>query len=233
MNKPVAFVIGSSGLLGPIWTNTLQDEGYSVCGIDPPLLDVRRDYKEIGITLDLLARTWGVPELVLYNAGVDAPPSDGATSDFWTDGDIMAVNYFGAKKVLRWTIGSWGLFSDGKPRRIIVIGSLMGSVAADHRNYPPGFDKPVDYGASKRALLGLVVNLATRHAPKNVLVNMMSFAGVEGKGITGDFAAKYLPKVPMGRFATPDDCANALRMMVMQTYLTGQEVLFDGGYTKW
>ena len=106
-----------------------------------------------------------------------------------------------------------------------------GNVAADYRNYPDNFDKPVDYGASKAACLSLVRNLAVRGAKNRVLVNQLSFGAVVNPQHSPEFKRKFLKNVPLDRFLTKEDVSNALIGILGQTAMTGQQMLVDGGYT--
>jgi NAD(P)-dependent dehydrogenase (short-subunit alcohol dehydrogenase family) len=224
-----AVVTGTSGLLGPIWVETLRELGCTVAGIDYPQCDISNQDELDEFTNAILAVY--TPDILIHNAGVDAPPSKGATANFWGEKYIMDVNYFGGVAFVK---AFWDAMKKKEGiKHVIFIGSLLGNVAADHRNYSEGFDKPVTYGSSKRALYALVQNLATRGASHNILVNMLSFSMVDGKGITDEFKGKYLKNVPMGRPIYKDDLKRALVGLLIQSYKTGKEDLIDGGYTAW
>jgi len=227
LSGKTAIITGTSGNLGPIWKETLEQMGIKVFGIDLPKYDLSNP-DDISKAVFDYKKEFSTPDIIICNAGLDNPP--GSDANFWGSKKIMNVNFYGHKFLIKF------LWDDLKEKdglkHIIFIGSLLGNVAADHRNYTPPFDKPVDYGASKRALFALTQNLATRGAPYNILVNMLSFAAVQGNQ-SEDFKQKYLKNVPMGRMATKDDCQRALMGMLIQTYLIGKEILFDGGYTAW
>lgn len=224
---------GKNGLLGPIWVETLEQAGAEVEIMDLPEVDLTKEH-----TIKLFADNYlcsGVPDILIHNSGIDTPPAEGIKSDLWgpdgLDGKkVMDVNYFGGKRFVKYF---WEKMKQKEGvKHIIFIGSLLGNVAADHRNYKD-FDKPVDYGASKRALYALTQNLATRGAPYNILVNMISFSMVDGKGIAEEFKQKFLSKLPIGRPIYKDDLQRALMGVLIQTYINGQQILFDGGYTTW
>jgi NAD(P)-dependent dehydrogenase (short-subunit alcohol dehydrogenase family) len=218
---------GINGLLGPIWTEELIKYNFDPVYVwDLPEVDItQKEY------LEDIADQCITPRVIIHNSGIDAPPTEGAKSNFWGDPKIMDVNFFGAINVIR---PFWERMKQLEGiKHIIFIGSLLGNVAADHRNYENGFDKPCTYGASKAALRNLVLNLATRGAHYNILVNMLSFSMVDGKGITDSFKTKYLRNVPMGRPIYKEDCIQALSGILAQTYMTGQEIKIFGGYDCW
>jgi len=221
---------GRNGLLGPIWVETLEQAGAEVEIIDLPEVNLKSG-SQVKFWADNYIPGLGVPDIIIHNAGIDAPPAKDAKSDFWGNTEIMDVNYHGGVRVIK---EFWERMKKKEGvKHIIFIGSLLGNVSADHRNYANGFDKPVTYGASKRALYALTQNLATRGAPYNILVNMLSFSMVEGKGITDEFRQKFLKSVPLGRPIYKDDLQRALMGLLIQSYITGQEVKFFGGYDCW
>jgi NAD(P)-dependent dehydrogenase (short-subunit alcohol dehydrogenase family) len=220
-----ALLVGSSGNLGPVWLEALESSGVTVLAPDLTELDV-----EVPGSIENYVRVCRtkkeIPEIIIYNAGIDNPPN--STSDMWGSRRIMDVNYFGAQDVCE---AFWELFKRWGGH-IIFIGSIFGSVSPDHRNYPAGFDKPAMYGASKAALGELTRHLATRGAPFGIRVNMLSLAAFDS-GQEETFKRKYLRSVPMQRMAQADDYKWALIGLLMQTYMTGHEMMVDGGYTAW
>ena len=122
---------------------------------------------------------------------------------------------------------------------IINIGSLYASVAPDSRFYDhipsnPPFLKPPAYGASKAAVVNLTRYLATLWASSGVRVNSLSPGGVLGRQ-DDDFKRKFCARVPMGRMATEDDLRGPLLFLASEAsaYVTGTELVVDGGFTAW
>ena len=122
---------------------------------------------------------------------------------------------------------------------IIYIGSLYASVSPDERFYDhiksdPPFLKPPAYGASKAAVVNLTRYLATLWAPHGVRVNALSPGGVLG-GQDEDFKRKFCSRVPLGRMADAQDLRGPLVFLASQasSYVTGIELIVDGGFTAW
>ena len=90
------------------------------------------------------------------------------------------------------------------------------------------------YGASKAAVVNLTRYLATLWAPHGVRVNALSPGGVLG-GQDEEFKRKFCRRVPMGRMATAEDLRGPLLFLASQAsaYVTGTELVVDGGFTAW
>lgn len=86
------------------------------------------------------------------------------------------------------------------------------------------------YSSSKAALLNATISLAREMAPE-VTVNGISPGVVDWPDdLTLDQREEYLLKVPLRRAGTPQDVANLVHFLVTEgTYITGQNILLDGG----
>lgn len=94
--------------------------------------------------------------------------------------------------------------------------------------------KPVSYSAVKGALLMLTKYLATYWADKNVRVNALSPGGVYD-GQPEDFVKKLANLIPMARMAKVDEYKGAILFLVSDasSYMTGSNLIVDGGRTTW
>ena len=225
LDGQTALLVGSTGNLGPIWKAALEAAGATVYATMNDV-DVRIAHSIEGLK-GAMKRGYGMPDIIVYNAGVDHTP--GSAGGLWTEGDIMNVNYMGARRVCE---AFWPELKKKHESQILFIGSMYGSMASNPNNYADGFDKPLDYGASKAALVNMAKNLAVRGAPYGIRVNVLSPAGIENDQ-DENFKRKYLKSMPMGRMAQPEDMKRALVGILTQTYLTGHEIVVDGGYTAW
>jgi NAD(P)-dependent dehydrogenase (short-subunit alcohol dehydrogenase family) len=119
---------------------------------------------------------------------------------------------------------------------IITIASMLGMVAAEERLYPArglaGF-RP-NYFFVKAGVVGYSRFLATAYAARNIRVNCISPGGVEANPPRTD-AAAFIERVPMKRLASPDDMKGAVVYLASDAsaYVTGQNLVVDGGYTAW
>ena len=184
----------------------------------------------------------GVPGILVNNAGIDRPPASNDESYRLEDiplkenREIFEINTLGLFQTAqvfgsRMTKAGYG--------SIINIGSLYAGVSPDARFYDhiqddPPFLKPPAYGASKAAVVNLTKYLATHWAAQGVRVNALSPGGVLGDQ-DEQFKEKFCARVPMGRMAVSDDLYGPLLFLASRasTYVTGTELIVDGGFTAW
>lgn len=117
---------------------------------------------------------------------------------------------------------------------IILVGSIYGMLGPDLRLYegtPMG--NPAAYAASKGGLLQLSRWLATALAP-SIRVNMISFGGIE-RGQPETFQTRYIDHTPMKRMGTEEDAKGAAVFLAsdLSAYVTGQNIVVDGGWSAW
>lgn len=117
---------------------------------------------------------------------------------------------------------------------IINILSIYGLVAPDNRLYEgTSMGNPAAYGASKGGLLQLTRYLATEMAPR-VRCNAITPGGVE-RGQPRSFRDQYIARTPLGRMAVEEDFKGAAAFLASDAsaYVTGQNIVVDGGWTAW
>ncbi len=88
------------------------------------------------------------------------------------------------------------------------------------------------YAASKAGLLGLMHSLAASLAPHGVTVNAVAPALIADTGMLpgGPGAERELvSRIPVGRLGKPEDVVEAIMMLVVNSYMTNQTLLVDGG----
>ncbi|HXK19235.1 MAG TPA: SDR family oxidoreductase [Polyangiaceae bacterium] len=124
---------------------------------------------------------------------------------------------------------------------IVNVASDLGLIAPDQRIYRrPGLApdeqpvKPVTYSVVKGGLVMLTKYLATYWADAGVRVNALCPGGVYA-GQPGDFVEKLTQLIPMGRMARKDEYRAALVFLCSDasSYMTGSNLVIDGGRTCW
>jgi NAD(P)-dependent dehydrogenase (short-subunit alcohol dehydrogenase family) len=259
----VAIVTGICGRLGQIWARALLEAGADVVGLDideegnvlSNLGDLapgsgrfmrlsadvtcRASLQE---ALDSFGAAFGSPSILVNNAGIDSPPSVEAGS--WLFENVPAelsetafdVNALGV--LLACQVYGAEMVTNGHGS-IINIGSLYDVVAPDPRVYEhialdPPFLKPPAYGMSKAAVTALTRYLATLWGSSCIRVNTLSPGGVLGDQDSA-FREKFVARVPMRRMATSEDLTGPLLFLAsdLSRYVTGIELVVDGGYVCW
>lgn len=121
---------------------------------------------------------------------------------------------------------------------IVLICSTYGLVGPDQRIYEregqPKQYKPVFYSVTKAGVLGLVRYLATYYAGTSIRVNALTPGGVYNQHDEG-FVRSYAARTVMGRMANADEMNGALLFLASDasSYMTGGNLIVDGGWTAW
>lgn len=117
---------------------------------------------------------------------------------------------------------------------VILMASIYGIVGPDMRLYDgTTMTNPAGYGVSKGGLLQLMRFLATTLAPY-VRVNSISPGGIM-RSQPASFQDRYVSRTPLARMATEEDIKGAVTYLAsdLSNYVTGHNLVVDGGWTAW
>lgn len=151
---------------------------------------------------------------------------------------IMSVNIDGMFLVAQ-AVGQQ-MIRQGTGGSVIQTASIYGIRGSDKRIYEGSFylgrqiNNPAVYSTSKAAVVGLTKYLAAYWAEQGIRVNTLTPAGVES-GQNEAFKARYSARVPLGRMARADEVVGALIYLASDasSYVTGQNIIVDGGLSAW
>jgi NAD(P)-dependent dehydrogenase (short-subunit alcohol dehydrogenase family) len=158
--------------------------------------------------------------------------------DLATWRQIMAVNIDAMFLVAQ--AAAKQMINQGQGGSIIQTASIYGIMGPDQRIYEGSYymnrpiNTPAVYSASKASVVGLTKYLATYLAPHGIRVNTITPGGVES-GQNSTFHEKYSNRVPLGRMAKAEEMVGALIYLASDaaSYVTGQNLVIDGGLSAW
>lgn len=188
--------------------------------------DVSRE-ADVQAAVTATQSTFG-PIQVLVNAAATTDPNGSVLEISPTDWDrVFAVNVMGAYLMSRAVLPAMIASGGGS---IIHIASQLGRVGAPAR---------AAYCASKGALIQLAKAMAVDHAAQNVRVNALSPGAIETRRMVvryGDMeTARRVagPKHLLNRLGQPEEIAQAALFLASDaaSFMTGADMLVDGGYT--
>lgn len=140
--------------------------------------------------------------------------------------NMMAVNLIAPIKLLRGFVGEMKKKKYGK---IVNIGSIWAVVSKSGRCV---------YSATKNGIHGVTNTLAIELAPYNILVNTVcpgfTLTELTRKNNSAEQIDEICKEIPMGRMAEPEEMAEIVYFLCSEanTYLTGQKITVDGGFSE-
>lgn len=242
----VAIVTGAAQGIGRRTAQVLGEAGYKLLLLDrqpceAALSDLRAagcevealigdltDEALIAQAVSLVKQLWGRADVLVNNAGISfiAPAETIEASAFR---HVLEVNLV-APFVLSRAFGSM-MLAQGEGN-IVNVASIAGLVGVSDRSI---------YNASKHGLVGLTRTLAGEWGGRGVRVNAVCPGWVKTEMDAADQAAgaaynddDITGRVPMGRFARPEDIARAILFLAdpaQSGFVNGHTLVVDGGWT--
>lgn len=241
LKNRIIIVTGGSGLIGKAIVSDIQQKGGFAINADIDVetnleagmiyMDITDD-KSITDGIDLITAKFGKIDGFVNNAyprtkdwGVRF---ENIKPDSWRKNVDMQLNsYFVcSQQVVKEMINN-GTGS------IVNIASIYGVVGNDFTLYEEyGGTSPAAYAAIKGGIINLTRYLASYYGKKGIRFNCVSPGGIFDHQHPS-FVSRYEAKVPMGRMGRPDDIAPAVSFLLSDEakYITGQNLIVDGGWT--
>jgi NAD(P)-dependent dehydrogenase (short-subunit alcohol dehydrogenase family) len=243
----IPIIIDSDEASIKLATTKLKKICNKACGY---MSDVTDD-KSLFEIRDSILKQFGKIDVLINNAALTRYSIDGCTvEDFFAPFEnmhleiwqkAMAVNVTGPM-ICSKIFGGW-MAEMKLGGNIINIGSDVGVISPDQRIYMPDpsigyggveFNTPIFYSISKAAIIHMTKHLATYWGRSGVRVNAISPAGVS-RGHNELFEKKLADLIPMGRMGKMNEYKGAVIFLASDasSFITGHNLLIDGGRTIW
>lgn len=249
----VALITGATGHLGSAMADALAEAGASVVvssrtassaqntatrlsrvgdAAHHAIVIDHMDESSIGAGFDDAVRLAGRVD-ILVNNGHEALGDDWrtVTSRQFQRQLANAAGYFLLARSLR-----EHAVSRGGGGNVVMIGSMYGIVGS----YPDAYEgmaaaSPVAYHALKGGVLQMTRHLAVYWAKDGVRVNSLSPGPFPSEGASPAMVERLKGKCPMARMGRPEELKGAIVFLASDasSYMTGQNIIVDGGWTAW
>jgi NAD(P)-dependent dehydrogenase (short-subunit alcohol dehydrogenase family) len=190
-----------------------------------------------GIAISILINNAAInPKYTSENSGTVFSRVENLSLDDWNQqvsvgltGAFICSKYFGSKMAIN------------KSGVILNISSDLSVISPDQRLYKLSEKeeisqpvKPITYSVIKSGLVGMTKYLATYWSANGVRVNALSPGGIY-EGQSEEFVKKITNLIPLGRMAKSSEYRSAVQFLCSDasSYMTGQNIVIDGGRSVW
>jgi NAD(P)-dependent dehydrogenase (short-subunit alcohol dehydrogenase family) len=257
----IAIVTGGSGFLGNQHCLALAEHGAHVVNFDINPSEGKSnssisfmacdisDEEKVKGAVESVIKTKGKIDILVNNASVDHKVSSKLADnvsdyrfenfDFSSWGNELGVGLNGAIYCSKHVSRNMILNRSGT---IINIASDLGVIAPDQRIYVKEkqdnsalrFYKPFSYSVIKHGLVGLTKYLSTYLGEYGIRVNTLSPGSIENNQ-DPEFLMNLRSRIPLGRLANVDEYKGAIQFLASDasSYMSGQNLIIDGGRTTW
>jgi len=260
LDGKVAIITGGAGMLGKEYAKIMSEAGAKAVifdilkqeEIDKCVKDISSDGRVMGMVVDVAneARVKEAVAEVMEKFGkIDILINNAASTDFSGFKDTERFAPYEDFSLKLWEkeigVGLTGALicsqaviphmKKSKSGVIVNISSTHGIIAPDNRIYGDGKFKAITYPAIKSGILGLTRALASYLAPHNIRVNALVPGGVKAGYLDEQFEKEYSFRTMLGRMAKKEDYSGAILFLCSDasSYMTGANLIIDGGWTAW
>ena len=255
LKNNVAVVTGGAGFLGMSITEALAEAGADVfitsrnekkCKKIVENLKSKLDNKIKGISMDMLSvdsikncfkqvvdDSGRIDILVNNAASIPEGKLEDISDDAWKTGIDGTIN-----GVFRCTKEVTPIMEKNEVSSIINIASMYGEVSPDPLIYEDTrYDSPPHYGAGKAAIIQFTRHAACHLAKKGIRVNAISPGPFPNPEVqkNQNFINALKKKTPLNRIGHPHEIKGVVVFLASRasSYITGENIHVDGGWTAW
>ncbi len=241
LKDKVIIVTGGSGLLGKAMVGHISASGGIAINLD---LTIETDLDKNLIACDITKQEniiEAVEKIFEYHGRIDGLVNNAypRTKDWGAPFEDLKAGSL--QKNVEWQLNSSILFCQEVIRRmksqkqgsIVNIASIYGVVGNDFSVYEgTDMEPPAPYAAIKGGLINFTRFLASKYGSLGIRINCVSPGGIFDNQ-PKLFVKAYEKKVPMKRMGLPEDIAPAVSFLLSDDakYITGQNLIVDGGWT--
>ncbi len=241
LHNKVIVVTGGKGLIGKAIVKDIQQNGGIAVCLD---IQAENDLSQHEMTCDITT-------IAGIKKAVEAVSDHYGKIDGWVNNayprtkdwgnDFLDIEEDSLNKNVNWQLNSYILCCQQLVKKylqnsggvIVNIASIYGVVGNDFTIYEgTSINPPAAYSAIKGGLINFSRFLASKYGKDNIRVNVVSPGGIFDHQPDA-FVIAYEHKVPMKRMGKPDDIAPAVSFLLSDgaQYITGQNLVVDGGWT--
>lgn len=193
-------------------------------------------FDSLNKTLNWIKKNWGGIDGWVNNA---AAPSQSLLLNLDTGKVADTLKSCLESVILATDLVAQSMISSHLQGSIVNIASMYGIVSPDPRAYTNHieFHNPPAYGAAKAGIIQFSRYSACHLAPKNIRVNTVSPGAFPNEKVQQDqaFINELEDRIPMGRIGNPEEVAQPIIFLLSDksSYITGHNLVVDGGWTAW